>query len=90
MISQQPRSRIERQCGLAGENGTAYEPFVGNEVQCNCSSDPRGGVYLEKADPSNRFVGRAPVVLPYLYYVRVNGSHEYVGEEGRDEKRGER
>lgn len=78
MISQEPKSRIQRMCGLKGENGTAYEPFVGNEVQCNCSGvngnpadrDSRGGVFLEPADPSNSFVGRSPVVQPYLYYVR--------------------
>jgi hypothetical protein len=73
MIGQQPRSRIEKQCGLYGQNGTATEPFVGNEVQCNCSfpPDPRGGVFLEPADPSLRFVGRSPVLLPYLYWVRA-------------------
>jgi hypothetical protein len=70
MIAQTPRSIIEQRCGLKGQPGTAYDQWVNNEVQCNCSADPRGGVFLEPDDPANTFVGRAPVALPYLWYVR--------------------
>lgn len=80
MIGQEPRSRIEKQCGLYGAKGTAVEPFVGDEVQCNCSfpPDPRGGVYLEPEDPSLRYPGRSPVILPYLFWVRnASSSNDY-------------
>ena len=40
-----------------------------------CARDSRGGVFLSATDPSNLYPGRAPVILPYLWYVRQDADY---------------
>mmetsp|Transcript_6448 Transcript_6448/g.11882 ORF Transcript_6448/g.11882 Transcript_6448/m.11882 type:complete len:432 (+) Transcript_6448:723-2018(+) len=60
MLSMEPKSRIDKQCG------GATIPFV-DELQCNCSSNPERRWSID-GTPSELYVGKADLYLPYSYY----------------------
>eukprot|EP00055_Hartaetosiga_balthica_P008681 m.33085 g.33085 ORF g.33085 m.33085 type:complete len:628 (+) comp6430_c0_seq2:130-2013(+) len=60
ILSQQTFSQMHATCSF-----NDLEPFV-NEVKCFCGNN---GVLITPDNPSNRYVGRSPIYLPYGYWL---------------------